>query len=90
MQELWAKHRLKTGWTLMGLSLVPWGLAEVVPITALPLATIGAVVTGSLILAEVIFLLAVLVLGKPVWQKFKDRFRSTPKKEKHPDQKTTQ
>ena len=88
MQELWQKHRLKIGWTLMVLSIVPWGVAGVVPFTSLPLATGAAVVTGSLILAEVIFVVAVLVLGKPAWEKFKERFRTAPKEGQASDQKT--
>ena len=74
MRELWDRNRLKVGWTLMVLSLVPWVIAAAIPFAGLSVATAAAVVTGMLVLAEVLFALAVLVLGRTVWQKFKDRF----------------
>ena len=88
MQELWDRNRLKVGWTLMGLSLVPWGIAAAIPFAGLSVATAAAVVTGLLVLAEVIFALAVLVLGRTVWRKFKDRFKTAPSGKERSDQET--
>lgn len=88
MQQLWERNRLKVGWTLMVLSLVPWGIASAIPFTDLSVATAAAAVTGLLILAEVIFAAAILVLGRTVWQKFKDRFKTAPSREERSDQET--
>ena len=88
MRELWDRNRLKVGWTLMVLSLVPWGIAAAIPFAGLSVGTAAAVVTGLLVLAEVIFAVAVLVLGRTVWQKFKGRFKTAPSGDKLADRET--
>lgn len=72
----------------MVLSLVPWGIAAAIPFAGLSGATAAAVVTGLLVLAEVLFALAVLVLGRTVWQKFKDKFNTAPSGDKLSDRET--
>ena len=88
MRELWDRNRLKVGWTLMVLSLVPWGIAAAIPFAGLSVGTAAAVVTGLIVLAEVIFAVAVLVLGRTVWQKFKERFKTAPSGDKLSDRET--
>ena len=88
MVETWNKNRLKVGWALMVLSIVPWGIAAAVPFVGLSAGTAAAVVAGLIILAEVVFAIAILILGRTAWQKFKDRFRKAPSGEVRSDQET--
>lgn len=72
----------------MVLSLVPWGIAAAIPFAGLSVGTAAAVVTGLIVLAEVLFAVAVLVLGRTVWQKFKRRFKTAPSGDKLSDRET--
>lgn len=63
------------GGALFGLSLVPWGVAPVVPFLGFEPARAAALVGGLLVGAEVIGALAVAVLGRKAYQELRGRWR---------------
>ncbi|WP_127470518.1 transporter suffix domain-containing protein [Thiomicrorhabdus aquaedulcis] len=63
---------LKTlGYGLIALSTLAWIAVFIVPFLDLSVGQIAAFITALIIFAEVTFYLAILLLGKPLWQKIK-------------------
>lgn len=61
----------KVGIGLLIVSFVPWGLAFAIPFMALPLSQKAAIAAALFIVAEVMFWIGVLIVGKEV----ADRYR---------------
>ncbi|GAA3934238.1 transporter suffix domain-containing protein [Litoribacillus peritrichatus] len=62
------------GYILLVLSFLLWFAIPVVPFMDLPTVQIVGVTTGLLISSEIIFYLALFLLGKEVWFKVKALF----------------
>lgn len=63
---------LKTlGYGLIALSTLAWIAVFIVPFVDLSVGQIAAFITALIIFAEVTFYLAMVLLGKPLWQKIK-------------------
>lgn len=59
------------GFSLIALSTLAWIAVFIVPFLDFSVAQIAAIITVLIIFAEVTFYLAILLLGKPLWQKIK-------------------
>lgn len=67
--------RLMLGYGLMVASLLGWLAIPALAWFDLDLTQVAAATTGLLIFAEVAFWLAILLLGRPAWERIKGWFR---------------
>jgi hypothetical protein len=59
------------GYGLVVVSFVVWGAIPLVPLLGIPFETAAGISTGMLISSEVLWYVALLLLGKEVWEKTK-------------------
>jgi hypothetical protein len=69
------------GYVLLVLSCVAWGVIPKLPFFDITVGQAAAATTGLIILGEASFFLAVLLLGREVWEKIKALFRTERKEE---------
>ena len=73
------RRRLVLGGILLGLSLVPWAVAAVVPFLGLPASQTAGAIGILLVGGEIVGALAVLVLGREAVARLRRRwFRRSP------------
>ncbi|MGB0893782.1 MAG: transporter suffix domain-containing protein [Parashewanella sp.] len=70
------------GYALLIFSTIIWSAAFVVPALDFSAGITTSLVTTCIIIGEITFYLAILLLGKEVWNKIKDTFINKFKKEK--------
>lgn len=63
--------------TLMVLSTIAWTLVFVIPFLDYSATAMAGMITGLIVLGEVSFYIAILLLGKPMWQKIKAYCKET-------------
>jgi len=59
------------GYGLIGLSTIAWTLVFVIPFLDYSVAEMAGIITVLIIIGEVAFYIAILLLGKPLWEKIK-------------------
>ncbi|BCN93171.1 hypothetical protein THMIRHAM_09560 [Thiomicrorhabdus immobilis] len=60
-------------YTLFAISTIAWVLVFVIPFLDFSIAETAGIITALIIVGEVSFYIAILLLGKPVWNKFKQK-----------------
>jgi apolipoprotein N-acyltransferase len=61
------------GYVLFSLAIFCWITTAILPFIDFP--SKGIVITIAIVSGEVLFVLALMILGKPFWQKIKDWFK---------------
>ena len=61
------------GYFLIAISLLTWLVVFSVPFLELEILAIAGIITGLVIFAEICFFVGILLIGKEVWQKFKQQ-----------------
>jgi len=59
-------------YTLMAISTIAWTLVFVIPFLDFSIAEIAGMITALIIIGEVAFYIAILLMGKPLWEKIKN------------------
>ncbi len=85
-----SKARIVSGYILLALSVLAWIAVPTVPFLASGLSEGATFVTGLIIVGEVTFFLALLVLGKDLVRKLKKLLSKLGKELKNPDGKREQ
>lgn len=70
------KQKLNTiakplGYALIALSSIAWLAVFAIPFLDYDLFAIAGIITALIIFAEICFYIAILLLGKPLWEKLK-------------------
>jgi len=68
--------KYKLGIIIMALSILIWFAIFIIPFTNLSLAYKSVTITVLVILGEITFYLAVFLLGKTIWNKYKEKIRN--------------
>ena len=58
-------------YTLIAISTIAWTMVFVIPFLDFSVAEIAGIITALIIIGEVAFYIAILLLGKPLWEKIK-------------------
>ncbi|MDT7578856.1 MAG: hypothetical protein QOK35_116 [Pseudonocardiales bacterium] len=70
----------RVGLVAIALAFVPWVMIAAAPLLGLPLGAIAGLVTGLLVVAEVLFWAGLALAGKDTWQTVKARgWRRAPR-----------
>jgi hypothetical protein len=70
----------RVGLIAIALSVVPWLAIAAAPVLGLSLGASAGLVAGALLVAEVLFWVGLLMVGKPTWQAIKARgWRHAPR-----------
>lgn len=64
------------GYFLIALSTIAWTAVFVIPFLEFDLLEIAGIITGLIIIGEVAFYIAILLLGKSFWEKIKHKLLS--------------
>ena len=75
-KKMFEKYRRPLGYLLLFLSCVPWAAAFVVPFLDIDKTTIAIFLPTFIVAGELIFLSAIALLGKEIWEKIKTFFRN--------------
>ena len=59
-------------YTLMTISTIAWTMIFVIPFLDFSVAEIAGIITALIIIGEVAFYIAILLMGKPLWEKIKN------------------
>ena len=59
------------GFILIGLSALAWITVFIIPFLELEVLQIAGIIAALIIFAEICFFIAILLLGKPFWNKLK-------------------
>lgn len=68
-------------YTLIAISTIAWTMVFIIPFLDYSVAEIAGIITALIIIGEVAFYLAILLLGKPLWEKIKAYFLAKLPKE---------
>lgn len=68
---------------LIGLSSLAWISVFIIPFLDYSVAETAGIITALIIIGEVAFLFAILLLGKPYWNKIKQKLMDTIQKQKN-------
>lgn len=85
-----SKARIISGYILLALSVLAWIVVPAVPFLVSGLREGAAFVTGLIIVGEVSFFLALLLLGKDLVRKLKQLLSKLGEELKNPDRKREQ
>lgn len=69
---------------LIGISTIAWTAVFVIPFLDYDALEIAGIITALIIIGEVAFYLAILLLGKPLWNKIKAKLLSKIETDKQP------
>lgn len=61
-------------YTLFVISTIAWIMVFVIPFLDFSLAQTAGIITVLIIVGEITFYVAILLLGKPLWHKIKQKF----------------
>lgn len=61
------------GFSLIAISSLAWIAVFVIPFLDLSGLQMAGIITGLIIFAEICFYIAILLLGKPLWNKLKEK-----------------
>ena len=59
-------------YTLIAISTIAWTMAFIIPFLDFSIAEIAGIITALIIIGEVAFYIAILLMGKPLWEKIKN------------------
>jgi len=72
-KEKYAPLAKPLAYALIALSTIAWTAVFVIPFLDYSTAEMAGIITGLIIFGEVAFYLAILLLGKTVWNKIKEK-----------------
>ncbi|WP_051640685.1 transporter suffix domain-containing protein [Thiomicrorhabdus sp. Milos-T2] len=58
-------------YTLIAISTIAWMLVFIIPFLEFGIAEMAGMITALIIMGEVTFYIAILLMGKPLWEKIK-------------------
>lgn len=70
------------GYFLIGLSSLCWLAVFTIPFLDLETLEIAGIITALIIVGELGFYIAILLLGKPYWERIKDKLKQSLEKAK--------
>ncbi|WEJ63540.1 transporter suffix domain-containing protein [Thiomicrorhabdus lithotrophica] len=71
LKERFAPFIKPLAYTLMAVSTIAWTMVFVIPFLDFSVAEIAGIITLLIIIGEIAFYIAILLLGKPLWEKIK-------------------
>lgn len=78
MESVWSKRMKKIfGYLCLILSVVTWGVIALLPFIEISKGQVAVITTALVIAGEILFLIAIALLGKEVWQHIKAIFKGS-------------
>lgn len=72
LKERFSPFMKPLAYALIAISTLSWTMVFVIPFLDFSVAEIAGIITVLIIIGEVTFYIAILLLGKPLWEKMKN------------------
>ena len=83
LKERFAPFIKPLAYTLIAISTICWTAVFVIPFLDFSMVEIAGIITALIIVGEITFYIAILLLGKTLWNKIKERLMSQVNKIKN-------